>query len=79
MKFNIIDDYRKPVDNLRNEDFFSKLKNECPGDNEIQRTKEIIEIFDFENGEEKTKLNLKSDVIFIADVFEKIIKVSIEE
>ena len=25
--FNSIDDYRKPVDNLKKEDFFSKLKN----------------------------------------------------
>ena len=77
--FNSIDDYKKPVDNLKKEDFFSKLKNECPSDDEIQRTKEIYKIFDIKNGEELTKLYLKSDVILLADVFEKLIKLSIEE
>ena len=41
--FNSIDDYQKPVDNLKKEDFFSKLKNNCPYDEEIERTKKIIE------------------------------------
>ena len=27
--FNSIEDYQKPVDNLKKEDFFSKLKNKC--------------------------------------------------
>ena len=63
---------------MRKEPFFSKLKNKCPDDEELQRTKEIIEIFDIKSGEELTKLYLKSDVILIADV-EKIIKRSIEE
>ena len=40
--FNSIDDYRKPVDNLKKEYFFSKLKNRCPDDEEIERTKKII-------------------------------------
>ena len=30
--FNSIDEYKKPVDNLKKEDFFSKLKNKCPND-----------------------------------------------
>ena len=30
--FNCIEDYQKPVDNLKKEDFFSKLKNKCPDD-----------------------------------------------
>ena len=30
--FNSIDDYQKPVDNLKKEDFFNKLKNEGPDD-----------------------------------------------
>ena len=34
--FNSINDYQKPVDNLKKEDFFSKLKNECPDDDEIE-------------------------------------------
>ena len=61
--FNSIDDYQKPVDNLKKEDFFSKLKNKCPDDDEIERTKEIIEKFNFKNGEKLTEIYLKSDVI----------------
>ena len=38
--FNSIDDYKKPVDNLR-EDFLSKLKSKCPDDEEIPRTKKL--------------------------------------
>ena len=40
--FNCIEDYQKPVDNLKKEDFFSKLKNGYPDDREIERTREII-------------------------------------
>ena len=77
--FNNIDDYKKPVDNLQKEDFFCKLKNKCPEDDKITRTKEIIKLFDNKNGEQLTKLYLRSDVIFLADVFEKVVKVSTEE
>ena len=77
--FYSINDYKKPNDNLKEEDFFSKLKNECPSVDEIQRTKKNIKTFDVKNGKEVTKSNLKSDVISLADVFEKIIKVSFEE
>ena len=77
--FNSIDDYKKSVHNLKKEDFFSKLKNGYPDIGEIRRTKEIIEIFNIKNGKELTELYLKSDVILLADVFEKFIKISIEE
>ena len=77
--FNSIDDYKKPVHNLKKEDFFSKLKNKCPDDEEIERTREIIKLFNIKNGGELTKLYCKSDVIFLADVFEKFVKVSFEE
>ena len=40
--FNNIDDYKKPVDNLQKENFFSKLKCKCPEDDEITRTKKFI-------------------------------------
>ena len=33
---NCNEDYQKPVDNLKKEDFFRKLKNKCPGDEEIE-------------------------------------------
>ena len=77
--FNSIDDYKKPVHNLENKDFFSKLKNKCPDEKEIDRTREIIKKFNIKNGKELTELYLKSDVILLADVFEKFIKISVEE
>ena len=77
--FNNMDDYKKPVDNLKKEDFFSKLKNDYPDDEEIERTKEIIEVFNIKDGEQLTKLYCKCDVILLADVFEKFVKVSTEE
>ena len=77
--FNSIDDYQKNVDNLKKEDFFSKLKNDYPDEEEIERTKEIIEILNIEDGEELTKLYCKSDVILLADVTKKFVKVSFDE
>ena len=53
--FNSIDDYQNPVENLKKEDFFSKLKNGYPDDKEIETTKEIIKLFNIKNGEELTK------------------------
>ena len=78
--FNSIDDSKKPVDNLKKkEDFFSKIKTNFPDDEEIERTTEIIKLFDIKNGEELTKLYCKSDVILLADVIKKFVKVSFEE
>ena len=77
--FNSIDDYKKPVNDLKKEDFFSKLKNDYPDDDEIERTREIIKLFNIKDGEELTKLYCKSDVILLADVFEKFAKVSTKE
>ena len=76
---NSIDDYKKHVDNLKKEDFFSKLKNKSPDDEEIERTKDIIKRFNNKNGEELTEIYLKSDVHLLACVFEKFIRVSITE
>ena len=77
--FNSIDDYQKTVNNLKKEDFFSKLKNKYPDDEEIQRTMDIIEKFNIKNGEELTEIYLKSDVLLLTCVFEKFIKVSVNE
>ena len=55
------------------------MKNKYPDDEEIERTKEIIKIFDIKNGEELTEIYLKSDVLLLTCVFEKFIKVSIIE
>ena len=77
--FNSTDDYQKPVDNLKKEDFFSKLKKKCPDDEKIERTMDIIRKFNIKNGEEVTQIGLKSDVLLLACVFEKFIKVSVNE
>ena len=77
--FNSINDYQKPVDNLEKEDFFSKLKIKCPENEEIERTMDIIKKFNVKNGEEPTEIFLKSDVLLLACVFEKFIKVSVNE
>ena len=77
--FNSIDDYQKPVDNLEKKDFFSKLKNKCPDDEEIERTMDFNKRFNIKNGEELTEIYLKSDVLLLACVFEKFIKVSVNE
>ena len=75
--FNSIDDYQKPVDNLKKEHFFSKLKYKCPDDEEIERPMDIIKKFNIKNGEELTEIYLKSDVLLLACVFEKFIKISV--
>ena len=62
--FNSLDDYQKPVDNLKKEDCFSKLKIDYQSDEEIERTEEIIILFNIKNGEELTRLYLKSHVFF---------------
>ena len=77
--FNSTDDYQKSVDNLNQEDFFSKLKNKCPDDEEIERTMNIVKEFNIKKGEELTEIYLKSDVLLLACVFEKFKIVSVNE
>ena len=77
--FNNIDDYKKPVSNSEKKDFFSRLKNKCPDDKEVERTMDIIKRFNFKNGEEVTQIHLKSDVFLLGCVFENFIKVSVNE
>ena len=64
---------------MKKEHFFSKLKNGYPDDEDIQRTMHMIEKFNNKNGEKLTQIYLKSDVLLLACVFEKFIKVSVNE
>ena len=77
--FNSIDDYQKSVNNLKKEHLFSKLKNKCPDDEEIERIMDIIERFNIKNGEKLTDIYLKSDIHLLTCVFDKFIKVSVNE
>ena len=77
--FNSIDDYQEPVNNFEKVDLFIYLINASPSDGKIKRTKEIIRQFNSKNGDELTKLYLKSYVILLADIFEKLIKACIDE
>ena len=79
INFDCIDDYQKPVNNLKKEHFFSKLKNKCPDNEEIQRTMDIIKRFNIKYGEELTEIYLKSDVFLLDCVFEKFIEISINQ
>ena len=61
---------------MKQEEFYSKLKNTCADDGEIERTIEVSKALVNENGEQLTKFYCQSDLILLADVFDKIIKVS---
>ena len=80
--YKTIEDYENPIDTLLhcgNEAYYSRTKNSIPDQEEIDRTNEIIKIFNIKNGRELTELYNKADVIILADIFEKFIKVSISE
>ena len=72
-----IDDFQNTVTNLTKEDIFSNLKIAYPGEEEIERTKEIIDLFNIENRGKLTKPYRKSTVVLLTCVFEKFIKVSV--
>ena len=63
---------------MKKEDFFSKLKNGYPDDEETERTMDIFKKFNIKNGE-LTQTYFKSDVLLLACVFENFIKVSVNE
>ena len=77
--YKTLEDYERPIDVLLkagNEAYFSKTANKIPDQKEIDRTKEIIKLFNIRNGRELTELYNKADVILLADIFEKFIEVS---
>ena len=77
--FNRLRDYQIPVEYLKKQGFFSNLKMQCPPDIETEQTKGIMKEFNTKNGEKLTRLYLKTDVLLLACVFEKFIRVSINE
>ena len=77
--YKTLEDYERPIDDLLkagNEAYFSKTKNKLPDQEEIDRTNDIIRLFNIKNGRELTELYCKADVILLADIFEKFIEVS---
>ena len=58
MFFKNLDDYSKGISILTKEDYFSKLKNDSPDDEEIERTNKVIQTFNIKNGKELTQLYL---------------------
>ena len=77
--FNSFEEYEVPFEKIDKKDYYSRLTNGYPIEEEIERTNKIIGIFKIKNGRELAELYLKTDVILLADVFEKLIKVSIKE
>ena len=77
--YKTLEDYEKPIGELLRagkEAYFSKTANKIPDQKEINRTNEIIKIFNIKNGQELTELYCKADIILLADIFEKFLKVS---
>ena len=77
--YKTLEDYERPIEDLLkagNEAYFSKTANKIPDQKEIDRTNEIIKLFNIKNGRELTELYNKADVILLADLFEKFIEVS---
>ena len=54
-------------------------KPDYPDDEEIERTKQIIKLFKIKYGKELTKIYLKNNACLLACVFEKLIKVSVND
>ena len=80
--YKTLKDYEKPIEELLkagNEAYFSKTANKIRDQKEIDRTNEIIKLFNIKNGRELTELYCKADIILLADIFEKFLKVSITE
>ena len=78
--YETLEDYEEPIEELINYGsgaYFSKTKNKIPDPEEIDRTNEIIKLFNIKNGRELTELYNKADVILLADLFEKFIEISI--
>ena len=77
-----MEDYEKPIEDViksGEKAYFSKVKNKYPDREKIDRTNEIIKLFNIKNGRELLEFYNKADAILLADIFEKSIKMSISE
>ena len=70
------EDYETPPSIKTKEDFYSKVCQYYPADDETEITNDLIMAFVLTNTKKLTELFNKSDVILLADSFEKIIKVA---
>ena len=77
--YKTLEVYERPIEAILKagkEAYFSKTANKIPDQEEIDRTNEIIKLFNIKNGRKLTELYCKADVILLADIFEKFIEVS---
>ena len=77
--FNSFEEYEVPFDKIDKKNYYNRLTNGYANEEEIERTIKIIDIFKIKNGKELTELYFKTDVILLADIFERFFKVSIKE
>ena len=77
-KYFYLDNFQEPL-NLTKEDFWSKLKQDTPPDDEIKCTQEIIRKFNLKTGIDLTMFFLQMDVLQLADVFEISVLTSTEQ
>ena len=72
--------YEKPISELLESGcvaYGSMVKIEYPSQDEMERTKQAIKIFNMRNGRVLTELYEKFDILLLTDIFEKFINVSI--
>ena len=77
--FETLEDYEKDINLLKDDDYYSRLNCSIPDKIEIDRTKEIIKIFNIRNGRELTQLYCKADVLLLSDIMEDFINNSKNE
>ena len=73
-----LDNFQEPL-NLTKEDYWSTLTQSYPSDDDIQRTKELIDKNNITTGQELTMLYLKMDLLQLAAVFENFVESSTRE